>query len=67
MIDLFVSEGCLTDEETWIVKTRIAGWSRIKQCEHLHISISSLDKRIKRIKQKYDIVQSSDCRLPARK
>lgn len=57
MIEGFIINGCLSQEEIQIVKLRMARWSREKIAEEMHISVSTLDKRIKRLKKIYDEVQ----------
>ena len=57
MIEGFIINGCLTYEDAQIVKYRMARWSREKIAEEMHISVSTLDKRIKRLKDVYDEVQ----------
>lgn len=49
------------------MRTRVAGWSRTKQAEQLHISVSLLDKRIAYLKKLYDHVQKANPLLPPRK
>ena len=49
------------------MRTRVAGWSRTKQADTLHISVSLLDKRIAKLKKKYDYVQKTSPLLPPRK
>ena len=57
MIEGFIINGCLSYEDAQIVKYRTARWSREKIAEEMHISVSTLDKRIKRLKRVYDEVQ----------
>ena len=62
ILETFIKEACLSKEEEWIMRTRVAGWSRTKQAQELHMSLSSLDKHIARLKKKYDIVQKTEIR-----
>ena len=57
MIEGFIVNGCLNSEDEQIVKLRMLRWSREKIAEEMHISVSTLDKRIKRLKDVYDEVQ----------
>lgn len=57
MIEGFIICGCLNSEDEQIVKLRMLRWSREKIAEEMHISVSTLDKRIKRLKDVYDEVQ----------
>lgn len=68
MIEGFIINGCLNYEDAQIVKLRTARWSREKIAEELHISVSTLDKRINRLKQVYDEVQQRhpELELPKR-
>lgn len=66
-LETFIREANLTEEEEWIMRTRAAGWSRVKQSEKLHISISCLDKKIKKLKLMYDEVQKYNPELSPRK
>ena len=54
MIEGFIINGCLTYEDAQIVKYRMARWSREKIAEEMHISVSTLDKKIKMLKDVYD-------------
>ena len=56
ILETYIREGNLSKEDEWIMRTRVAGWSRTKQATHLHISLSSLDKRIAYLKKLYDQV-----------
>lgn len=49
----FVSLSYLTKEEEKILKTRIAGWNQAAQIDELHISLATLNRRIKKLKDKY--------------
>lgn len=57
MVEGFIINGCLNYEDAQIVKLRTARWSREKIAEEMHISVSTLDKKIKRLKDVYDEVQ----------
>lgn len=57
MIEGFIVNGCLNSEDEQIVKLRMLRWSREKIAEEMHISVSTLDKKIKRLKDVYDEVQ----------
>lgn len=67
ILETFISEGCLTKDEEIIVRTRVAGWSRVKQSHELGMSLSSVDRLIKSCKLKYDNVQKYNPILPPRK
>lgn len=67
ILEEFIREAILTKDEEWIMRTRVAGWSRTKQAMELGMSVSTVDKIIKRLKQKYDRVAKYDPLLPPRK
>lgn len=67
ILEEFVRLGGLTKEEEWVMRTRVAGWSRTKQANELHMSIESVDRIIRRLKKKYDMVQPHSALLPPRK
>lgn len=67
ILDEFLDLAMLTDTEERVLRTRIAGWSRVKQSMEMHISVSSIDSIIRVIGQKYDMVQPYSEVLPARR
>lgn len=67
ILERFIEEAMLTKEEEMIMRTRVAGWTRVKQSIELGMSLSSIDRIIKRLKVKYDNVQKYDPILPPRK
>lgn len=67
ILETFIEEGCLTKDEEWIIRTRVAGWSRTKQAMELGMSLSTVDRIISNLKLKYDNVQRYNPLLPPRK
>lgn len=67
ILEEFIKEALLTKEEEMIMRTRVAGWTRTKQSLELGMSLSTIDKIIRRLKDKYDSVQKYDVLLPPRK
>lgn len=67
IVERFIELAMLTKDEEWVLRTRVAGWSRTKQADELGMSISSIDKIIASLKAKYDMVQKYDPLLPPRK
>lgn len=67
IVEEFIKEALLSEDEEMIIRTRVAGWSRTKQCDELGISMSTLDKMIALLKVKYDKVAKYDVLLPPRK
>lgn len=67
ILEEFIKEAMLTEDEEKIIRTRVAGWSRTKQAMTFGMSLSTVDRIIKSLKQKYDFVQKYDPLLPTRK
>ena len=67
IVETFIKEAMLTKDEEWILRTRVAGWSRTKQAVELNMSIANVDKIISKLKKKYDNVQKYNPLLPPRK
>lgn len=67
ILETFIEDAILTKEEEMIMRTRVAGWSRVKQAEEFGMSVATIDRIIKRLKVKYDNVQKYNPILPPRK
>lgn len=67
ILDEFLRLAFLTETEEKILRTRIAGWSRVKQSIEMNLSISAIDCIIRMINKKYDMVQPYSSILPVRK
>ena len=67
IVDEFIKEAMLTEDEIFIIKTRVSGWSRQQQANELNISVQSIDRIIRRLKNKYDKVAENNTKFPARK
>ena len=67
VLEAFISEAILTEDEEKIIRTRLAGWSRTKQSIEFGMSISTIDKIISTLKRKYDNAQKYSTILPPRK
>lgn len=50
-----------------IMRTRCAGWNITKQAEEFHISLDTVNKYIKELKELYDETQKFSTILPTRK
>lgn len=50
-----------------IMRTRVAGWSVVKQSQEFHISVDTVNKYIKELKELYDETQKYSMILPVRK
>lgn len=66
VLERFIEQANLSEDEEIVIRTRAAGWSRIKQAMELNLSVSTIDRIISRLKRKYDEVQASDPILPPR-
>ena len=67
ILEEFIRIGALTEDEEKVMRTRVAGWPRQKQATKLGMSVSNLDKIIKRLKKKYDQCQPYSPILPPRR
>lgn len=66
ILEEFISLANLTEAEEIVIRTRVAGWSRLEQCERLGISTATLDRIISRLKRKYDDCAEYSVLLPPR-
>lgn len=67
ILEQFIAEGCLTDDEERVLRVHVAGWSRVKIADSMNISVPTVDRIIARLKKKYDAVQRYDPILPPRR
>ena len=67
ILEEFIKEAMLTKEEEEIMRTRVAGWTRVEQSMKLGMSTQKVDRIIMRLKNKYDQIQRYDPILPPRK
>lgn len=67
ILDEFIRRALLSEEDHWLLRSRIGGMSRSQQAEHLGLSERSVDRRISRLKSKYDHVQPGSSGLPPRR
>lgn len=54
----FINYAMLSDDEIFVMETRIRGWGVSKQAMELNKSESSVHKMISMLKKKYDTVQT---------
>lgn len=57
MLEKFIEEALLTEDEEKIIRTRIAGWSIVKQSMEFGMSTASISRIIKGIRTKYMALQ----------
>lgn len=67
IVEEFVQQAMLTEDEEMILRTRVVGWSRLQQADKLGMSTQTVDRIIKRLKQKYDNVAKYSPLLPPRR
>lgn len=58
MLEKFIEEALLTEDEERILRTRVAGWSIAKQSLELNMSASTVSRMVKSIRQKYLVMHS---------
>ena len=66
VVDAFIEEACLSEEESLIIRSRAKGWTRIKQSMEYNMSIRKIDYIIHTLKMKYDEAQKYSDILPKR-
>ena len=67
IIDTFIKEGMLTEEEKEILLLRVKGYTIAKTSELMNISDSKVNRIIRRLKIKYDNLQGTTEELHKRK
>lgn len=67
ILETFIEEAMLTKDEEKIMRTRVAGWSRVEQSLEFGMSTQKIDRIISTLKKKYDMVQKVNPILPPRK
>lgn len=67
ILEEFIKEGCLTEDQEKIWRTRCAGYTVSEQAKMLQMSVSNVNKEIRKIKDKYDEVQKHNPHLPPRR
>ena len=64
ILDEFCSLAILTPLEEKIIRTRAAGWSRVQLCHAYGMSLATLDRYIRKLKNSYNSVQEYSYILP---
>lgn len=64
ILDEFIFLAMLTEEEEKIVRARAARWSRVKMCHTFNMSLATLDRTIRALKDKYESVVAYSDKLP---
>lgn len=58
LVESFEREALLSEEEVYILKTRIKGYTITKQASDLHKSEATIQRTVRLLKHKYDVVQA---------
>lgn len=58
VLRFFIEKGALTEDQIFVITTRLKGWTVSKTALEMHKSESSVARIVKDLKIKYDIVQS---------
>ena len=66
IVNEFIEEGLLNEEEQKLLRMKVAGWSRVKQAQELKMSLATVDRLCKGLKAKYDAAQKHSDILPPR-
>lgn len=67
LVDTFIKEGLLTEEEKEVLLLRVKGYTIAETSELMNISDSKVNRIIRRLKIKYDNLQGTIEELPKRK
>ena len=67
LVDTFIKEGMLTEEEKDVLLLRVKGYTIAETSELMNISDSKVNRIIRRLKIKYDNLQGTIKELPKRK
>ena len=67
LVDTFIKEGMLTEEEKEVLLLRVKGYTIAETSEVMNISDSKVNRIIRRLKIKYDNLQGTIEELPKRK
>lgn len=67
ILETFIKEGMLTEEEKEVLLLRVQGYTITEQAERLNISESKVNRITRRLKIKYDALQETMKELPKRK
>ena len=54
LLEDFIKEGLLTEDEEFIMRTRLAGWSQVRQAMERNISTATVSNIVRRLKDKYN-------------
>ena len=67
ILETFIKEGNLNSRQEFIIRTRVGGYSIVKQAQELNLSVDQVNKEIAILKKIYDVTQLHSNLLPKRK
>ena len=68
LLEDFISEALLTEDEEQILRTRVSGWSIVKQSMEFNMSTATVSRIIKHVNNKYDnLHRQNPSKYPQRK
>lgn len=68
MLEDFILEALLTEEEERILRNKIAGWSIVKQAMEIGVGTATISRILNNINKKYDVLSGMyPDRFPPRK
>ena len=67
ILEEFIDIALLSKEEELIMRTRVKWWTVAQQADELGMSVSTVNRMVKKLKCKYDEVQKYSLVLPKRK
>ena len=66
MLGAFIEQACLSEEETIVLNDWVKGKSIVNTSMNNHMSTSKVDRIRRRIRKKYDFIQTYTAELPVR-
>ena len=66
ILETFIKEGNLNSRQEFIIRTRVGGYSIVKQAQELNLSVDQVNKEISTLKKLYDATQINSNILPKR-
>lgn len=64
ILEEFCSMAVLTPLEEQILRTRVAGWSQVKQCHNFHVSLATITRTVRKLKKEYEFCVKYSEKLP---
>lgn len=64
ILEEFCSLAILTPLEEQILRTRAAGWSQVKQCHKFNVSLATITRTVRKLRQKYEFCRKYSDKLP---